>query len=1236
MNIFKQWKVPILIALFTLFSLASANSWACNAPSESFCVDYFANENLSGAPVLTAVETAIDHSWQGNSPAPAVPVYTFSGHWQGNFALAAGSFIFHTLADDGVRLKIDGQVVIDNWRPQGPTDKYATVPITAGVHTIEVEYFQEWDGARLKVDWKPAPTCNLPVGQFCVAYYNNNNLSGSPAVVANETTIDHTWQGNSPDPLIPTYNFSGHWQGSFVLTAGNYIFHTLSDDGVRLKIDGQIVINDWLPQGPTDYSATVPITAGAHTIEVDYYQEWGGARLKVDWKPIQTCDLPVGQFCVAYYSTVDLSGAPALVAKESAIDHTWQNNSPDPAVPVYNFSGHWQGNFVLTTGSYIFHTLSDDGVRLKIDGQVVIDDWLPQGPTDTYSTIPITAGTHKIEVDYYQAWGGGRLKVDWKAAPCMEQFCVAYYDNTTLSGAPVFVTGESVVDHTWQGNSPDATVPVNNFSGHWQGSFALTGGNYIFHTLSDDGVRLKIDGQLVIDDWLPQGPTDFYATVPVTAGVHNIEVEYYQAYGGARLKVDWNPVLTCDLPVGQFCVTYFNNANLTGNPSLINHESTIAHNWSGSSPAPNIASTLFSGRWQGQFDFVPGTYAFNTLSDDGVRLWVDGQLVIDDWLNQGSTAYNKSLWLGGRHQIKVEYFQGYGNAILNVGWQLIAPATTASTAMIKSNNLLGTNLSDWMDWSTEQPFINLFKTSRGWITQAPGVWDTAEQANLDLDANGWVRSLPAATDPTLRYRSVSTILVDGADLADLRRADEFIVLYDGEGLINYGLAASKNVAASSPGRDVLNVDANNAGGIMITISATDPNKTGNYIRNLRVVSSGSVCTDDLLAFCVADNDPACQRAACSTMESAVDSRLFHPIFLRTLAPYRTLRFMQPMSTNVLGGNYPQIVNWSDRSTPDSARWANQKGIPIEVATALANQIQSDPWVNMPHQASDDYIRQSARLAHSTLAPARKIYVEYANEIWNTAFSAGSWVEAQGQAAWPTAPDSAYTKRTNWYGKRTAQMCDIWRSEWPGEENRVICVLSGQAANTWTTSAALDCNLWDQAPCQAHGIKAIAIAPYFADYLGGSATAAEVTGWASDADGGLSRLFAELEFGGQLSTGPSGGALVLANQRVTQYVDLANSRSLDLVAYEGGQSLAVAGDVVNSQPMTNLFIAANRDPRMGYMYSKYLDNWHAAGGKLFLNFMSTGNGSWGVLEKMTQANTPRLNALINYINKNSTP
>ena len=93
----------------------------------------------------------------------------------------------------------------------------------------------------------------------------------------------------------------------------------------------------------------------------------------------------------------------------------------------------------------------------------------------------------------------------------------------------------------------------------------------------------------------------------------------------------------------------------------------------------------------------------------------------------------------------------------------------------------------------------------------------------------------------------------------------------------------------------------------------------------------------------------------------------------------------------------------------------------------------------------------------------------------------------------------------------------------------------------------------------------------------------------------------------------------------------------LLAYEGGQSLVGIGSVTYNQSITNLFIAANRDPRMGDIYAKMLENWRDAGGGLFMHFLSVGQfskfGSWGALENMLQQTSPKYGALYQFIQQN---
>lgn len=516
---------------------------------------------------------------------------------------------------------------------------------------------------------------------------------------------------------------------------------------------------------------------------------------------------------------------------------------------------------------------------------------------------------------------------------------------------------------------------------------------------------------------------------------------------------------------------------------------------------------------------------------------------------------------------------------------------------------LGSNLTSVTDYSPQRPFVNLFLNSREWFTQCrpdqdPGCtysnsWDTQEAPLLDLDASGWVRSLPARSAPAV-FTMAATFWDVPAEFPD----GKYVVLYDGSGTLEYGLGAEKVTSESAPGRDVISVNPAN-GGILLRITATDP---GNYIRNIRVAARED---EPLLA-----------------------TETFSPAFLRQLEPYSTLRFMDWMRTN---GSVSS--SWQSRPLPSDARYSTDKGVPLETMVSLANTSGKAPWFNIPHRANDAYVRSFAETVLANLRADLPVYVEFSNEVWNGAFPQGDWVQARGEATWPSSGESGFTKRINWHGKRTAEICDIFRDVFGSAQSRVVCALGSQAANTWTADEALACPLWDEGPCVMHGIGAIAIAPYFGDYIGQEANLAQVRAWTRQADGGLGTLFEELSSGGALAGGPTGGALEQSFGWISDNLDLANRQGVRLIAYEGGQHLVGIGSAGDSAALTRLFTSANRDPRMGDMYQRYLDGWNLRGGDLFVHFNDiesyTRYGSWGALETIGQLSSPKYDELRAY-------
>jgi len=105
---------------------------------------YFDNTDLTGDPILTRIDTQIDFDWGTDSPDPNVPADGFSVRWTGQIEIpAAGEWTFWTHADDGVRLWINGQLLVEVWGTSRPlTWDSGTITLDAGFYPIEMNYFE--------------------------------------------------------------------------------------------------------------------------------------------------------------------------------------------------------------------------------------------------------------------------------------------------------------------------------------------------------------------------------------------------------------------------------------------------------------------------------------------------------------------------------------------------------------------------------------------------------------------------------------------------------------------------------------------------------------------------------------------------------------------------------------------------------------------------------------------------------------------------------------------------------------------------------------------------------------------------------------------------------------------------------------------------------------------------------------------------------------------------------------
>jgi len=124
--------------------------------------------------------------------------------------------------------------------------------------------------------------------------------------------------------------------------------------------------------------------------------------------------------------------------------------------------------------------------------------------------------------------------------------------------------------------------------------------------------------------------------------------------------------------------SYFNNTTLSGTNGLIRIDPTVNFNWGTGSPATGIVSDKFSVRWTGYVKpQYSQSYTFYTDTNDGVRLWVNNQQIINSWTSS-STTQSKSgkitLVAGQKYAIKMEYYENTGSALAKLSWSSASQA----------------------------------------------------------------------------------------------------------------------------------------------------------------------------------------------------------------------------------------------------------------------------------------------------------------------------------------------------------------------------------------------------------------------------------------------------------------------------------------------------------------------------------------------------------------------------------
>ena len=491
---------------------------------------------------------------------------------------------------------------------------------------------------------------------------------------------------------------------------------------------------------------------------------------------------------------------------------------------------------------------------------------------------------------------------------------------------------------------------------------------------------------------------------------------------------------------------------------------------------------------------------------------------------------------------------------------------------------VGINLTPLSDWEPVYPMVDLFKSTRKWISQREGAgWEQGPP--LELDDHGWIKRL----EPNC-FAEVPLFFNTPGSMP----AGDYLLLYDGEGTLQIREA---NVVSNELGRLVIRIDETSKT-LWVKITATNP---ADHIRNIRLILPGFEATYQ--------DDP------------------WNPQFLERWRGTACLRFMDWMDTN-----NSEIETWADRPLVEDMSYSGYfAGVPLEHLIDLANRLNTDAWFCMPGRADDDYVRKTAEMVQEKLNPNLKAYVEYSNEVWNSMFSQTHENTEKAKTLGIGPPERPWEGNGMLYTQRTLEIGAIWHDVFD-DDSRVVRVLAWQA-NAWWIE-----NILFAYQESFNQVDAVAIAPYinlaaFAEADGHDGpTAEEISQWSEE----------------DLLDYVTTNCLAVATHEIQSLAEVTHAKNLKLLAYEGGQHFVGVQNGVNNNDLTTLLTSVNKNPRMQALYETYFNTWTEAGGNLFCYYVSTGRwskwGGWGVLDRYDAdpALSPKYLALIEWAQRCGQP
>ncbi|QDV39733.1 PA14 domain-containing protein [Tautonia plasticadhaerens] len=460
-----------------------------------------------------------------------------------------------------------------------------------------------------------------------------------------------------------TYGESGNYLGataSMFVAPGAGALHLVQNSGTSASV---------IDRGDPSVAVTTDWDGGARLTGAG--PDIGADELQVAPPPPPPPPPPVGGdgdgLSATYYNNMNFTGS-TVARVDPTVNFDWGNGSPSSAIGADTYSARWSGQVEApASGTFTFYTVGDDGVRLWVDGRLLVDNWSDHAPVEDSGRIALEAGRrYDVRMEYYENGGGAVARLLW-SGPSTPKAVVPR--SRLYSG----------------GGGGDATAPTVTSRSPEPGAINVPAGSSVTATFDEavsagtiafelrDGSGATVPGSVSYDAATRTATLDPAADLALAATYTARLSGAADGSGNVMAPVEWS-FSTASAPVGGdgdgLSATYYNNMNFTGS-TVARVDPTVNFDWGNGSPSSAIGADTYSARWSGQVEApASGTFTFYTVGDDGVRLWVDGRLLVDNWSDHAPVEDSGRIALeaGRRYDVRMEYYENGGGAVARLLW----------------------------------------------------------------------------------------------------------------------------------------------------------------------------------------------------------------------------------------------------------------------------------------------------------------------------------------------------------------------------------------------------------------------------------------------------------------------------------------------------------------------------------------------------------------------------------------